>query len=212
MPLPGVPPTCAQESLPGVQIEIPNENSALNKDATYSSTVGAAAAVSTAGAATGTTTGLTPRLPGNANYCHVVEACAMVGENVALAMSDGRLCHANISTVLKAGARDDAHRGLHARPEWSSWNSRHGKVLELHHSPAHDALMTLEASIVLSLRLFCRQTYENPVRRFCAKWFKYSNSFSGSTFQICKLFTQPVVWTICIGLVAASTARSFVVS
>lgn len=161
LPLPGLPPTYGQESPPEMQIETPNGNSCLSKDAAISNTAAKAAASAaatgrTARAAVSSDTGVPPWLPDKASYCHVVEACAMMGEDVALAMSDGRLCYANISTlstVLKAGARDDEDKRLDAWPDWSSWNSRHGNILELHHSPAHDALMTLEASVVGSTTL-----------------------------------------------------------
>lgn len=79
----------------------------------------------------------------NRNTSHVVEACAMAGGNVALAMSTGELCHANLSRARSATAElvpmEDRRW-----PHWTSWPTRHGKVLSLLYDPAHDALVTIE--------------------------------------------------------------------
>lgn len=77
--------------------------------------------------------------------CHVVEACAMGNEDVALAMSDGRLCHAKLSRPIELIPLEQRRW-----PQWTSWASRHGSVRQLTFSPAHDALLTLEVSLVRS--------------------------------------------------------------
>lgn len=78
-----------------------------------------------------------------AGASHVVHACAMNDDDVALAMSDGSLCHASLArpkeVLLREGERE-------TWPEWSSWDSTHGAVLQLTYSPKHDALVTLEVT------------------------------------------------------------------
>lgn len=73
--------------------------------------------------------------------CYVVEACAMGGDSIAVAMSDGRLCHAELSDKADLGPQEEQ------RPAWSSWRSKHGSVLSLKFSQAHDALVTLEVRL-----------------------------------------------------------------
>eukprot|EP00752_Nemacystus_decipiens_P011911 g10562.t1 len=67
----------------------------------------------------------------------------MGGHDVALAMSNGELCHANISkgrpTAPTSVSKEDRRW-----PHWSSWPTRHGKVLSLEYDQAHDALVTIE--------------------------------------------------------------------
>lgn len=79
----------------------------------------------------------------NRNLCHVIEACAMGGHDVALAMSNGELCHANIAQGRTA-APEMVPTEDRRRPQWTSWPTRHGKVLSLQYDPAHDALVTIE--------------------------------------------------------------------
>lgn len=79
--------------------------------------------------------------PSEAPSCHVVQGCSMAGEGVALALTDGRLCHAIVSQASEVVLKNETEK---AWPEWSTWKSRHGRVLQLAYSPAHDALMTLE--------------------------------------------------------------------
>lgn len=78
----------------------------------------------------------------NRNLCHVIEACAMGGHDVALVMSNGELCHANISEGRTAAPEVVPTDGRW--PHWTSWPTRHGKVLSLQYDPAHDALVTIE--------------------------------------------------------------------
>lgn len=122
-------------------------------------------------------------------HCHVIEACAMADENVAVAMSDGRLCHAKLSspTWLPKQAEDDAAEGAAGDPDqraerkwphWSSWNSRHGGVLQLTYSPAHDALMTLEVSLADETGLVV-----DVVAAYLA-FVQQSSFFSGSSFTV----------------------------
>lgn len=75
----------------------------------------------------------------NLNVPHVIEACAMDDENIALALSDGRLCHADLS-------RSDQPLPSPARPwpNWEQWPAKHGSVKQLTFSPVDGALMTLE--------------------------------------------------------------------
>lgn len=82
--------------------------------------------------------------------CYVVEACAMGNENVALAMSDGRLCHANLSRSRELASVEEEHW-----PDWRCWASRHQRVLQLTYSSAHDALVTLEVNALLYYCLYC---------------------------------------------------------
>ena len=97
----------------------------------------------------------------NRNLCHVIEACAMGGQDVALAMSNGELCHANISQGgTAAPERVPMEDGRW--PHWTSWPTRHGKVLGLQYDPVHDALVTIEVrlrcgpdDIAASLAGFC---------------------------------------------------------
>lgn len=146
MPLPVVSPTPGIESPSGLY-----RVRKANEDAAHSSSAEGIAAASTQADTRADAAAPPPRRRGlldkNAR-CNVVEACAMAGDNIALALTDGRLCHGNLSRILKLDAKsvdgDDPFEGGRARSGWSTWNSRHGKVLELHHSPAHDALMTLE--------------------------------------------------------------------
>lgn len=86
----------------------------------------------------------------NRNLCHVIEACAMGGHDVALAMSNGELCHASISKGRTA-APELVPKEDRRWPQWTSWPTRHGKVLSLEYDPAHDALVTIEVCIVLLL-------------------------------------------------------------
>lgn len=83
----------------------------------------------------------------NRNTYHVVQACAMAGDDVALAMSNGDLCHAKLSRSRTVAAEPVPveERGW---PTWSSWPSRSGKVQSLQYDRAHDALVTLEVSIL----------------------------------------------------------------
>lgn len=81
----------------------------------------------------------------NRNLCHVIEACAMGGHDVALAMSNGELCHANISQARPA-APELVPTEDKRWPRWTSWPTRQGKVLSLQYDPAHDALVTIEVS------------------------------------------------------------------
>lgn len=74
---------------------------------------------------------------------HVVEACAMDGDNVALAMSDGNLCHAKLSPPTELTPMQEKRW-----PHWRSWPSRHGRVLQLKYSPVHGALVTLEVCMI----------------------------------------------------------------
>lgn len=78
----------------------------------------------------------------NRERCHVVEACAIGNGDVALAMSNGKLCYANMSRKIELNPTDEK-----MWPHWRSWPSRHGKVLNLQYDRAHDALVTLEVSI-----------------------------------------------------------------
>eukprot|EP00903_Cladosiphon_okamuranus_P017758 g16346.t1 len=78
----------------------------------------------------------------NRNLCHVIDACAMGGHDVALAMSNGELCHADISKGRTAAPEAAPADG--EWPHWTSWPTRHGKVLSLQHDPANDALVTIE--------------------------------------------------------------------
>lgn len=91
------------------------------------------------------TTTVLPNVAGNVRAqgetCYVVEACAMGNENIALAMSDGRLCHANLSRPRELVSVEEGHW-----PDWRCWASRHQKVLQLTYSSAHDALVTLEVN------------------------------------------------------------------
>lgn len=80
----------------------------------------------------------------NQNTCHVIEACAMAGEDVALAMSDGKLCHAKLSQTRATAAKLVPTEENKRWPLWASWPSRHGKVDSLQYDPAHDALVTIE--------------------------------------------------------------------
>lgn len=103
----------------------------------------------------------TPEVDGgvfNRNLCHPVLACAMGGQNVALAMSNGELYQANISQAraLTPGLIPAEDRRW---PRWTSWPTRHGKVLSLLYDPAHDALVTIEVCTPYSFccRLFPRQ-------------------------------------------------------
>lgn len=73
----------------------------------------------------------------------VIEACAMAGDNVALAMSDGELCNAKLSQT-RATAPKLMSTEEQRWPIWTSWPSRHGKVQSLQYDPAHDALVTIE--------------------------------------------------------------------
>lgn len=86
----------------------------------------------------------------NANGPHVIEACAMDDENIALALSDGRLCHADLS-------RSDEPLSSPARswPDWEQWPAKHGSVKQLTFSPVDGALMTLEVLLfhLASLRI-----------------------------------------------------------
>ncbi|CAM9297879.1 unnamed protein product [Laminaria digitata] len=77
---------------------------------------------------------------------HVVEACAMGGDNVALAMSDGELCHTKLSRLTEPVLAEERQQCPNQpnRPNWSSWPSKHGSVLHLQYDPAHGALVTLE--------------------------------------------------------------------
>ena len=75
---------------------------------------------------------------------HVVEACAMDGENVALALSDGRLCYADLSRSTEPLAAPLAEQENSRWPDWECWRSRHGNIEQLAFSPTHDAIMTLE--------------------------------------------------------------------
>lgn len=149
LPLPVVPPTPGIGSSSGLY----SLQKAAKDAANSSSAEGIAAASTQADARVGAAAPPSWRrgvVDDNAKRCHVVEACAMVGDNVALALADGRLCQGNLSRILEVDAKgangNDPVDGEEARSGWSSWNSRHGKVLELHHSPAHDALMTLEVN------------------------------------------------------------------
>ncbi|CAN0150526.1 unnamed protein product [Scytosiphon promiscuus] len=79
----------------------------------------------------------------NPKNCYVIEACAMGGDNVAIAMSNGELCHANLSRT-RAIAAEPVPVEERRWPTWSSWKSNSGKVQSLQYDPAHDALVTLE--------------------------------------------------------------------
>lgn len=106
------------------------------------------------------------------NNRHVIDACAMASNNVALAMSDGELCHAKLSQARVRAAKlvpTEEQRW----PLWNSWPSRHGKVHSLQYDPAHDALVTIEARarsvlllsswvasfLIQQLRLIARQVH-----------------------------------------------------
>lgn len=93
----------------------------------------------------------------NQNLCHVIGACAMGGHNVALAMSNGELCHANMSKPRTA-APEPVPTEDKRWPHWTSWPTRHGKVVSLQFDPAHDALVTIEvrADLTASVADFCR--------------------------------------------------------
>lgn len=84
----------------------------------------------------------------NRNTCHVVQACAMAGDNVALAMSNGELCHGRLSQT-RAVAAAPVPMEERRWPTWSSWPSRSGKVQSLQYDRAHDALVTLEVSVLV---------------------------------------------------------------
>lgn len=79
----------------------------------------------------------------NRNLRRVIEACAMGGHDVALAMSNGELFHANMSKGRTA-APELVSKEDRRWPHWTSWPTRHGKVLSLEYDPAHDALVTIE--------------------------------------------------------------------
>lgn len=79
----------------------------------------------------------------NRNTYHVVQACPVAGDNVALAMSDGQLCCARVSQTRVQAVEPDQMEERRW-PDWNSWPSRHGNVQSLHYDPAHDALVTLE--------------------------------------------------------------------
>lgn len=107
----------------------PGKNTSLS-EGTAISTATASTATTAAGAA----------LPA-AQTRHVVEACAMGGDNVALAMSDGELCHMKLSRLTEPVLAEEDEVQC---PNWSAWRSKHGSVLHLQYDPAHDALVTLE--------------------------------------------------------------------
>lgn len=88
--------------------------------------------------------------PRQGQTCYVVEACAMGDENVALALSDGRLCHANLSRSSELASVEEGRW-----PDWRCWASRHQRVLQLTYSSAHDALVTLEVN-ALSVVYRCK--------------------------------------------------------
>lgn len=73
---------------------------------------------------------------------YVVQACAMRNDNVALAMSDGTLCHTKFARTLELFPEEERQW-----PHWTSWPSRHGSVLQLEFAPAQHALFTLEVTI-----------------------------------------------------------------
>ncbi|CAM9954653.1 unnamed protein product [Ectocarpus sp. 12 AP-2014] len=79
----------------------------------------------------------------NRNTYHVVQACPVAGDNVALAMSDGQLCYARVSQSRVTAVEPDQMEERRW-PDWTTWPSRHGNVQSLRHDPAHDALVTLE--------------------------------------------------------------------
>ncbi|CAM9176689.1 unnamed protein product [Ectocarpus fasciculatus] len=79
----------------------------------------------------------------NTNTYHVVQACPVAGDEVALAMSDGQLCYARVSQTRVTAVEPDQMEERRW-PDWTSWPSRHGNVQSLHYDPAHDALITLE--------------------------------------------------------------------
>lgn len=103
----------------------------------------------------------------NRNLSHVIEACAMRGHDVALAMSNGELCHANISK--RGSAAEELVPTEDTRwPKWTSWPTRHGKILSLQYDPAHDALVTIE--VRAGLTAFGLQIFSAPaIKNILAK-------------------------------------------
>lgn len=101
------------------------------------------AAASETFAARNTSTAAAPAVNQNTS-CHVIEACAMAGDNVALAMSDGELCHTRLSQTRAATTAKLVPTEGQRWPVWTSWPSRHGKVDSLQYDPANDALVTIE--------------------------------------------------------------------
>ena len=104
----------------------------------------AAAEAAAAGAAAASSTAVPTAQPR-----YVVEACAMGEDNVALAMSDGELCHTKLSRLTETVAEE---RQRPNQPNWASWRPKHGSVLHLQYDRAHDALVTLEVIDCCNLR------------------------------------------------------------
>ena len=131
----------------------------------------------------------------NSSSCHVVEACAMASGNVALAMSNGELCHANLSNARSATVElvpmEDRRW-----PHWTSWPTRHGKVLSLLYDPAHDALVTIEvrAHIALLAAVYhCTNCLEHLTHKTLVHFMHRSNIRADTVFGGCSALTHTLL-------------------
>ena len=139
-------PSGLEESFAGAEsVEVPNA-SGFEPDKTTSLSEGTLKAAAATAAAAASSTAVPTAQPR-----HVVEACAMGEDNFALAMSDGELCHTKLSRLAEPILEEE--KQCPNQPNWASWQSKHGSVLNLQYDSAHDALVTLEVIDCCTLRL-----------------------------------------------------------
>ncbi|CAM9443689.1 unnamed protein product, partial [Ectocarpus sp. 13 AM-2016] len=116
----------------------------------------------------------------NRNTYHVVQACPLAGDNVALAMSDGQLCYARVSQSRLTAVEPDQMEERRW-PDWTTWPSRHGNVRSLHHDPANDALVTLEQATTAAGDQAFLGRYHRQARASDKKRKTYDETNGGAT-------------------------------